>query len=129
VIFITFVPIVKAKTYIAVFLTFIFLAKFVAIDADGLNVLFNGSKITYVNPFCKKENPQKQTKKITSFSQADQFASQVITLNDLCTSQFQFELFSWETDYPESIVVFNEHFPSKLSYRYLDNSSPPPRLG
>lgn len=97
-------------------------------DADGLNVLFSGSDISFVNSHCKTESPPKQTKKIANFSQADQLASQVIVLSSFCTSQFQFELFSWETDYPEPIAVFNEHFSLRLSYLYLDNASPPPRL-
>jgi len=122
------VPIVKAKTYIAVLLTFIFLAKFVAIDANGLSFLFSGSDISFVNPHCKKDKIQKQSKKTADFSQADLSFSQVIALNGFCTSQFQFEMFSWETNCSEPIAFFNEHFTSRLSYLYLDNESPPPRL-
>ncbi|MCC4229040.1 hypothetical protein [Zunongwangia profunda] len=121
-------PIVKTKTYIAVLLTFIFMAKFTAIDADGLNLLFSGSDISFVNPHCKKEKPPKQLKKIADFSQVDLSAPQVIALNGFCTSQFQLGLFSWKTILPNPIAVFNEHFSSRLSYLYLDNASPPPRL-
>jgi len=122
------VAILKIKTYIALVLTFIFLAKFLAIDANGLNVLFNGSEISFVNLHCKKENSPKQTKKTVGISQADQPASQVIDLVGFCTSQFQFELFTWETDYPKRITVFNNHITSRLTYLYLENASPPPRL-
>ena len=118
----------KTKTYIALLLTFIFLAKFVAIDANGLNVLFSGSEISFVNPHCKKENSPKQTKKTADFSQTDQSALQVIDLVGFCTSQFQFELLTWETTISKPVTVFNEHFSSRLSYLYLDNDSPPPRL-
>jgi len=118
----------KTKTYIAALLTFIFLAKFVAIDANGLNVLFGGNDITFINPHCKIENPPKQTNKTADFSQADLSTSQMISLSGFCTSQFHMELFSWEIDYSEPIAVFIEHFSSKLSYLYLDNDSPPPRL-
>ncbi|MGY8914264.1 MAG: hypothetical protein ACKVJF_04170 [Flavobacteriales bacterium] len=118
----------KAKTYIAVILTFIFMAKFVAIDANGLNHLFGASDITFVNPHCKNENPPRLTNNIGSFSQADDSAPLVIVLNGFCTSQFKLELFSWEADYSEPITVFNEHFSSILRYLYLDNASPPPRL-
>ncbi|WP_031428429.1 hypothetical protein [Flavimarina sp. Hel_I_48] len=104
------------------------MAKFAAIDADGLNILFSGSDISFVNPHCKKENPPKQSKKTADFSQTDISASQVIALNGFCTSQFQLELFSWETNFAGPTVVFNEHFSSRLSYLYLDNASPPPRL-
>ena len=104
------------------------MAKFVAIDANGLNVLFSGSDITFVNPHCKKENAPKQSKKTVDFSQVDLLISQVIALNSFCTSQFQFELFSWETHYSEPIAVLNGHFTSRLINLYLDNDSPPPRL-
>ena len=118
----------KAKTYIAVILTFIFLAKFVAIDANGLNLLFGGSDISFVNPHCKNENPPKLAKKAASFSKAEELAAQVITLNGFCTPQFQLELFTWESTYSEPVAIFSEHFSPRLSYLYLDNASPPPRM-
>lgn len=126
--FLTFAPIMKAKTYIAVVLTFIFMAKFVAIDANGLNHLFGGSDIAFVNPHCKNDNPPKLVKDIANFSQADDLSSEVIVLNGFCTSQYKLELSSWEADWSEPITIFNAHFSSRLSYRYLDSVSPPPRL-
>lgn len=126
--FLIFEPIVKTKTYIAALLTFIFLAKFVAIDANGLNVLFSGSEISFVNPHCKNENPPKQTKKTANFSQDDHSNFQIVELNGFCTSQFQLELLSWKTSYPEHIAFLNEHLTSRLSYLYLDSAYPPPRL-
>jgi len=123
-----FVLLVKNKTYIATLLTFLFLAKFFAVDANGLNVLFGGSEISFVNPNCKKENYKKEIKKSADFSKSNYLASEVIDLNIICTSQFQFELFNWETNYPKHTIVFNKHFTSKLTFLYLENSSPPPRL-
>lgn len=104
------------------------MAKFIAVDANGLNALFSGSKISFVQPHCKKKNSPKQTKKTTEFAQADLTASQVISLSGYCTSQFQFEIFSWETPISKSTTVFSEHLTSILSYLYIDNDSPPPRL-
>lgn len=118
----------KAKTYIAVLFTFIFMAKLVAIDAGGLNQLFGGGGISFVNPHCKNENPPKLSTSTASFSEVENSTSQVIVLSGFCTSQFKLELFSWEADYAELETVLNEHFSSGLSYRYLDNASPPPRL-
>ena len=118
----------KTKTYIAVLLTFIFLAKFVAIDANGLNVLFSKNDISFVKQTCKNKISSKQTNKATSLSQMDLTTSQEISLSGFCTSQFQLDLFTWETNILKSITVFNEHVPSNLSYRYLENDSPPPRL-
>lgn len=104
------------------------MAKFVAVDANGLNVLFSGNDVSFVKPYCKKKNSSAQTNKTTNFSQVDLATSQVIALNGFCTSQFQFELFTWEIKIPRPVAVFNEYFSSNLSYRYLDNVSPPPRL-
>lgn len=118
----------KSKTYIALFLTFIFMTKFIVVDANGLNALFSENDISFVKPNCKKKNSPKQTNKTIDFSQVDLSTPQVVMLGGICTSQFQFELFSWETDISLPTAIFNEYFSSLLSYRYLDNDSPPPRL-
>ena len=104
------------------------MAKFVAIDANGLNAFFSGSEISFVKPNCKKKNSPKQLDKLADYSQDNSFASQVIPLNIACTSQFQFEIFSWETNISQPIEVISQYYTSNLSYRYLDNTYPPPRL-
>ena len=104
------------------------MAKFLAIDANGLNVLFSGSDITFVKSHCKKKNSVKNLQSRSAFSQVDNTTSQVVDLSGFCTTQFQLELFTWETNTLKPIAVFNEYFTSHLSYHYLDNDSPPPRL-
>lgn len=123
-----FVSLLKTKTYISVLLTFIFLAKFGAIDANGLNIIFSGSDTRFVNPYCKKENSSEKSKDTSNFSPQDHLETQMVILSGNCTTPFQFELYSWDTDYSNPIAVFIEHFTSRLSYRYLDSISPPPRL-
>ena len=118
----------KTKTYIAVVLTVVFLVKFIAVDAHGLNIIFSGSDITFVNPHCEKNISNKSLTDFPEISQQDNSQAQMISLNGNCTSPFQFELFSWETHFPNLIVVSDAPFTSKLSYRYLDSVSPPPRL-
>lgn len=103
------------------------MAKFLAIDANGLNMLFSGNDITFVKPHCKKKNSVKNLQSTSVFSKVDNTKSQVIDLSGFCTSQFQLELYAWETSTLKPIVVFNEYFTSHLNYRYLDNDSPPPR--
>jgi hypothetical protein len=119
----------KTKAYIAVFLTFIFLAKFATKDADGLNLLFSGSDISFVNPHCKTENPPKKTKKTADFSQAnDLLASRVITLNGFCTSQFQFETFNDQISFTETnYQKHNDHTESIIS-TFQDKFYPPPKV-
>ncbi|WP_373517694.1 hypothetical protein [Pricia sp.] len=126
--FFTFAMILKAQTYISVLLFSIFLVKFLAIDANGLNILFSGSDITFVNPNCKKKNSPKLLENTANFSQAELVSSQMVHLNGLCNSQFQIELFSWDTDISEPPITYSEHSPSMLSYLYLDTIFPPPRL-
>lgn len=118
----------KTKSYIAVFLTLIFLAKFAAIDANGLNALFGGKEISFVKQNCKKLNSPKQLDRTADFSQSDPLASHVIAIHIACTSQFQLELLSWELTNLKPITVFNEHLTSVLSYLYFDNDFPPPQL-
>lgn len=105
------------------------MAKFIAVDADGLNVVFQDDDITFVNQmFCETEGIFHQSVKTADLSQADQFASLVIPLNGFCTSQYQFVLFPWEANFQEPIATFNAHSSSELSYLYLDSLSPPPQL-
>ena len=91
--------------------------------------MFSGSDISFENPHCKKEKLLKHLKQQNVvFSQADLLASQVITLNGFCSSQFQLAPSSWESVVSKSTTVFNENLSPKLSYLYIDNDSPPPRL-
>lgn len=123
-----FVPIVKTKSYIAIVLITIFLAKFAAIDAHGLTLVFSGSKTSFVNPYCKKNSSNEKSTESTSYSPQDDVDTQVIVLSGNCTSPFHFDLFSWDAYFSDPFVVINEYFTSNLSYRYLDNISPPPRV-
>ncbi len=118
----------KLDRNIALILVCIFLAKFVAIDADGLSVLFSASNISFIKPLCEKGNSPKEAKGTVNFSKIELYTSQVISLTGFCTSQFQFEPFSWESNFSEFNKSFNEHYSSRLSYLYLDNVYPPPRL-
>ncbi|MEO5790256.1 MAG: hypothetical protein ACOH2D_06930 [Gelidibacter sp.] len=104
------------------------MAKFVAVDAYGLNIIFSGSDITFVNPHCEKKNSIKKTNDTSSFSQQDHIETQMITLDGNCSSKFQFELFAWDAHFSNPISVSDNHFTSRLSFRYLDSVSPPPRL-
>ena len=118
----------KTKIHIAVLLTIIFLAKFLVVDAHGLNMVFSGSDITFVNPHCKKENSINKSDETSNFSQQDIVDAHMVTLNGPCSTPFQFEFFSWDIVCLDLIAFFNDHLPSNLSYRFLDNVSPPPRL-
>ena len=117
----------KIKTYIAVVLTFVFLAKLVALDANGLNLIFSASDIRFVNPHCEKNVSNTKSNNVPSFSQHENVKTQMITLDGHCNAPFQFELFSWKAHYSNPIAVFEDHFTSNLNFRYLDSVSPPPQ--
>lgn len=104
------------------------MAKFFAVDANGLNIIFSGSDVTFVNPHCEKNNSIKKSIDYSNFSQQETAETEMIGLTGNCTSPFQFVLFSWELNDSDLIAVFDDHFTSRLNYRYLDNVSPPPRL-
>ncbi|RAJ24757.1 hypothetical protein LX77_01753 [Gelidibacter algens] len=123
-----FATFLKTRTYIAVVLTFIFLAKFVAIDAHGLKTLFSATDTVFVNPYCKKQATVDATETSQNFSQQDHHQEQLIILSGQCTTPFHLELFTWEINYSDPIAVLDDHVPSRLNYRYLESVSPPPRL-
>ncbi len=118
----------KINTYIAIVFAFIFLAKFVAIDANGLNMFLTGDTISFVkNPHCKKQNPTKELKSKINFSESQIASLEMIPYSGRCTTPFHFKIFSWEFPILNSHILFNEHLPSKLRYLYLKKVSPPPR--
>ncbi|WP_194850384.1 hypothetical protein [Nonlabens antarcticus] len=122
-----FATIVKAPTQIAILLLFIFLAKLIAIEGNGLNMLFSGSEISFVKSHCKKSYFTQDSQQSADFSDADPVNFQIITFQSLCNSAFQLEVFTWDACIYETGVVYNEHHISNLSYPYIDNSSPPPQ--
>ncbi len=99
-----------------------------AVDANGLNLFFSGKDVYFVNPHCEKISSTESSDATASFSQNDNVENQLIMLVGHCTSPFQFELFSWSPHDEFSILAFTNDFTSRLSYRYLDHVSPPPRL-
>lgn len=105
------------------------MAKFAVVETNALSVLFSNSNISFTKPNCKKKNPPKLAQKSTTFSKAAIDVTQVITLSGFCNSIFQFELFSWESNSLYPMTTCDQLFISNLSYRYLDNFSPPPQLG
>ena len=103
-----------------------FTANFFAVDANAIKI-FSKNEITFTNPYCKKKNTSTENSETQEFSKTDSGTSLMANLNSHCTSQFQFEVFSWENKLLKPITDFNEHFSSRLSYLYFDSTSPPPR--
>ncbi|SIR22755.1 hypothetical protein SAMN05421797_10866 [Maribacter ulvicola] len=128
VLYLNFVTALKTNTNIALLLSFIFLAKLIAIEANALNIILGENVIALVKPNCKKKNTLRPTKDSTYISAGVLLADKVLEINEFCNSQFSLELFTWSTNNTKPFRVINEHFSSRLDYRYLDIAFPPPRL-
>lgn len=116
------------KAYIALFMVTVFMAKFTAVNANGLNYLFNASGIAFVNFYCKKDNGvhKKTEQPPVVTSQVSTMA--VIALNSDCTTSFTMALFSWDLKQTPLLFKYNDYLTSKLRFLYLDNVLPPPRV-
>jgi hypothetical protein len=117
----------RHKLHIAIFLVYIFLGKFLAVDANGLKIVFSQSDISFHKMYCKKKNSTRQTNKLADFTQNSSLSSHGFVLTNICTSELQFELFGWEGNFSEPASTFNKYFSSRLLYLYLDNALPPPQ--
>lgn len=117
----------KSKTTISILLVVIFLGKFISVEANGLNLIFQNSNLTFVSSYCKKKSSVEKPDSV-KFSQKDISSIKAIGMVGSCTSQYQIETFNWETYNDDIPSEFDNQYFSNLSYRYLDNDSPPPRL-
>ena len=117
----------KSKAILSILLNLVFVVKFIAVEANGLNTLLNGNGFKLVKTFCAKERAAKKTSEDAAYLSVDNNAMQEVALSSICTSPFQFDLFTWETNILEPIAALGNYFPTDLLYRYLENDFPPPR--
>lgn len=104
------------------------MAKFLAIDANGLNIVFGGSDINFVTPHCQKEITSSKHHSVPSTWSSDDAGQHQVELQGFCVSQFEPQAFFWEPTSPEKMFVINSHITSDLSFLYLENTLPPPRM-
>lgn len=113
------------STIISIFLAFLFLAKFLAIDSNGLMLFNDNGKINYINTHCKKLNPPK---KIANFSKSNTSETHNVILPVICSQQFIVETFSEEATFLLTKSTLNTIHKTTLSYLYLEHVVPPPRV-
>jgi hypothetical protein len=113
----------QIKSYIAIFFVVVFLGKFITIDSKFLGVIFDSDEITFVNPFCKKQqlNTHKEGQ---SFNEA---TLNNISFNVICASPFQFKI----DNYPIGITASNyqkhNYQTQSIMSAYRDKFYPPPK--
>ncbi|MGA9591414.1 MAG: hypothetical protein WBV11_16420 [Salegentibacter sp.] len=102
--------------------------KLLVIDSNGLSIIM-GEDVSVVHPYCTKNKTAVSDEKLQHFSQIPITPEHSFTVNAFCPTQFDFEIFSWEMHFSETIGTQDTPFSSKLNSLYLENTSPPPRLG
>lgn len=112
--------------YIAVFFSVIFFGKFLVVDSKLLVAVFDADEITYVNPFCEKQNVKGQAdKSVGDFTEDNQSLN--LTIDSFCNPPFQFEIFTWGSritiEEPGTYVHQTPSLPESAKDRFY----PPPR--
>lgn len=117
----------STKTFISLLLLPIFIGKLFVVDAGVLKIL-SPVTISYVKPYCKKNQSGSDSIKTYEFEQTVETGNNTIELSSFCTPQFNFNVFLWDFNISEVADIAYVIFTSRLSYLYLDSHSPPPRL-
>lgn len=117
----------NSKIFIAFVLIPLFLLKLLVIDSNGLSFMI-GEDVELAHPNCAKAEAAVSSERTTSFFQIPVSEDHVFSINVFCPTQFDFEIFSWNVPFSETIDTRDIQFASKLNSLYLDNTSPPPKL-
>ena len=126
----TKIPIFETRmtlnSYIAIFFSVIFFGKFLVMDSKILAAIFDADEISYVKPFCEKQNVKIQSQKSQEALDEDNKTLN-LTIDSFCNAPFKFEVFSWESKVlTQETRAFADHSPS-LPESAKDRFYPPPR--
>lgn len=114
------------KNLVSLTLIFLFIGKLFIIDANAVEVIFQGD-ISFVKPHCSKKQKIKGPKGQFQFHQHIDSDDSSIEISSFCTSQFNFDVDSWKPLTSDEFHSKEKLYTSNLSYRYLDSQSPPPK--
>lgn len=114
------------NSYIAIFFTVIFFGKFLVMDSKIMVAVFDTDEVTYVNPFCKKQNVKIQDNQ-TPEAVAEDNRSWDLTIDSFCNAPFKFEVFSWESRLIAEETGAYAHQTPSLPDSAKDRFYPPPR--
>ncbi len=116
----------RLKSFISLILVFLFMGKLFIVDANAVEVIFQGD-ISFVKPNCSKKHSIKKSSRPFNLHEHIDSEDSSLQLSSFCTTQFKFDVQSWEPLFSEVLNTKEKIFTSNLSYRYLDSKSPPPK--
>ena len=114
------------NSFIAIFFSVIFLGKFLVVDTKILMAVFDADEISYVSPFCEKQNAKIQSNNLQEVLTEDNKTLN-LTIDSFCNAPFKFEVFTWESRIIiEERQKYAHHTPS-LPESAKGRFYPPPR--
>ena len=115
------------NSYIALFFSLLFLGKFLLMDSRILLTFSDAGTVTYVNPFCEKQQGNDDSGNLEDFLEEDSLSAN-LNFDFLCHAPYNLEVFHWE-----SLQIFEETRKNTHHHIYLPESAPdrfypPPRV-
>lgn len=114
------------KAIISFLILVLFTGKLFLVDSGAIGYM-SGEAITFVKPYCKKQQDGTADKPI-KFQKQVEAENQVINFHSFCSPQIRIELTRWDFSIPEYISTGDSLLSSRQNYLYLDQHSPPPKL-
>ena len=104
------------------------MAKFLAVDANGLNMVFGGEKISFVKKDCKKKNNIQKEDSTGNFSSKMPSDFKTITITSHCNPLFLFQKYNWNPEIVDIIMQRNTFHLSISKNLFVDSLRRPPRF-
>lgn len=116
----------KAKPYISVFLTLLFIGKVVSVDAKAYSMLLQSNDISLVNQYCQYGNFMGGSDEQQDFQETQQHLS--LQMDFLCNTPVQLSLVEWNAILKESIFKKHGYLTPGIPLVHTDRFYPPPRV-
>ena len=84
-----------SNSYIALFFSLLFLGKFLLMDSRILLTFSDAGTVTYVNPFCEKQQVKDEVEALGDYLEEDS-RSFSLSFDFYCNPPYNFEVFQWE---------------------------------
>lgn len=114
------------NSYIAIFFSVVFFGKFLVMDSKILVAIFDADEITYVNPFCEKQEVKMQNSNREALAENNKALTFVI--HSFCNAPFKFEAFTWQYSLKTEESPEYPHHTFSLPESAINRFYPPPRV-